>query len=66
MNEEDDELLRLDEVAKRVTFSPRKIWRDVAAGMFPKPVRLGSRTTRWWKSEVLKFLRGEWPSGHAH
>ena len=56
----EDQLLTVKQVALKVTFSVRKIWRDVAAGAFPKPVKFGTKTTRWWKSDVEKFLRGEW------
>lgn len=55
-----DRLLRIHEVAARVTFSVRKIWRDVAAGSFPQPVRLGPRTIRWRESDVEGFICGEW------
>ena len=57
---EDDALLTVKSVAVLVTFSARKIWRDVAAKLFPQPIKLGPKTTRWWKSEILRFLRGEW------
>ena len=57
---EEDRLLTIKEVAALVTFSGRKIWRDVAAKLFPQPIKLGPKTTRWWQSDVLRFLRGEW------
>jgi predicted DNA-binding transcriptional regulator AlpA len=56
----DDKLLTVRQVAALVTFSVRKIWRDVSARAFPAPVKLGPKTTRWWESEVRQFLRGEW------
>lgn len=60
-----DRLLKLKEVAEMVTVSHRKIWRDIAAGKFPQPIKLGKKTTRWWESDVLRFLRGEWKGGCA-
>ena len=57
-----DSLLKISEVVALVTFSARKIWRDVAAKLFPQPIKLGPKTTRWWKSEILRFLNGEWKS----
>lgn len=66
MSEDEDRLLRVDQVAEKVTFSPRKIWRDVAAGVFPPPKKFGARTTRWRESDVAKFLRGEWRGHRAH
>ena len=57
---EDDKLLSVREVAQMCTISVRKIWRDVAANLFPQPIKLGPKTTRWWLSEILRFLRGDW------
>ena len=57
---EKDRLLKIKEVVALVTFSARKVWRDVADKLFPEPIKLGPKTTRWWKSEILRFLRGDW------
>jgi predicted DNA-binding transcriptional regulator AlpA len=57
---EGDRLLTIKQVAEIVTFSGRKIWRDVAANLFPKPIKLGPKTTRWRESDILRLLRGEW------
>jgi len=38
-------------------FSAATLWRKVAAGTFPKPVKLSSRVTAWRVSEVRIFLR---------
>ena len=57
---DDDKLLTVRQVAERCTFSVRKIWRDVSANLFPRPIKLGPKTTRWWESDILRFLRGEW------
>ena len=40
---EDDKLLTVREVSDLCTVSERKIWRDVAAGLFPKPLKLGPK-----------------------
>jgi prophage regulatory protein len=66
MSSEEDCLLNVKQVAKKVTFSVRKIWRDVAAGEFPKPKKFGAKTTRWRESEIENFLHGEWPGHNAH
>ena len=57
---EQDRLLKIQEVVALVTFSARKVWRDVADKLFPEPIKLGPKTTRWRKSEILRFLRGDW------
>jgi prophage regulatory protein len=64
--EENDRALKIREVSEIVTVSARKIWRDVADKKFPPPFKLGPKTTRWWESEVKKFMRGEWPGQGAH
>jgi predicted DNA-binding transcriptional regulator AlpA len=66
MNSEEDSLLNVKQVAQKVAFSVRKVWRDVAAGEFPEPRKYGAKTTRWWESEIEKFRRGEWPGHNAH
>jgi prophage regulatory protein len=57
---ENDKLLSVRQVSEICTVSARKIWRDVSARLFPQPVKLGPKTTRWWESDVRMFLRGEW------
>jgi predicted DNA-binding transcriptional regulator AlpA len=57
---EGDRLLTVKQVAAIVTFSVRKIWRDASANLFPQPVKLGPKTTRWWESDILRFVRGDW------
>lgn len=44
--------------AKRglVPASPATIWRWVAAGIFPKPFKLGPNTTVWDLDQVEAFL----------
>ena len=38
-------------------FSAATLWRKVAAGTFPKPVKLSTRVTAWRVSDVRTFLR---------
>ena len=47
-----DKLLSVRQVSELCAISERKIWRDVAANLFPQPVKLGPKTTRWWQSEI--------------
>lgn len=37
-------------------FTASSLWRKVAAGTFPKPVKLGPRTTAWKVSDVRDWL----------
>jgi predicted DNA-binding transcriptional regulator AlpA len=47
-------MLDLRAVAARLFVSPRKIWRLVASGEFPKPVKVGS-SSRWFEPEVAAY-----------
>ena len=33
-----------------------KLWKDTKAGLFPAPVRLGNRCTRWIAGDVMAYL----------
>ncbi len=46
-----DRLLTDREVAERLGVSKATIWRHAAAGLFPKPVKLG-HASRWPESDV--------------
>jgi predicted DNA-binding transcriptional regulator AlpA len=34
------------------------VWRWVAEGKLPRPLRLSSKCVRWWSSDVERFLEG--------
>lgn len=38
-------------------FSAATLWRKVAAGTFPKPVKLSTRVTAWRVADVRNFLQ---------
>lgn len=38
-------------------FSAATLWRKVAAGTFPKPIKLSTRVTAWRVAEVRMFLQ---------
>lgn len=44
--------LSVDQVASRFGVSKDTIWRWRREGDFPKPVKLGGRTTRWRLSDI--------------
>jgi predicted DNA-binding transcriptional regulator AlpA len=52
----DERLLRVGEVAKKLAVSTREIWRGVAEGIIPSPIKLGAKTTRWFESDISSFL----------
>ncbi len=51
-------LITPGEVAKFLQIHPRSVWRLVAAGEFPEPIRIGKsgRIVRWRASDLEEFL----------
>ena len=47
-----DRLMRLEEVLEMSSISRSELYRQVADGRFPRPVKVGLRAVRWWQSEV--------------
>lgn len=49
--------LRLAQLAPSlVPVSPTTLWRMVASGTFPRPVKLSARVTAWRVEDVRKWL----------
>ena len=51
-----DRALRLSQVIARLGMSRSWIYEEIAAGRFPKPVKIGIRASAWLESEVSEFL----------
>jgi len=49
-------LLRLREVCRRTCKSRSEIYRRIAAGDFPQPVKLGERASAWPEHEVTAWI----------
>ena len=49
-------LLRLREVGRRTGKSRSDIYRCIAAGEFPAPVKLGERASAWVEHEVSAWI----------
>lgn len=49
-------LLRLPEVCRRTAKSRSCVYREVAAGTFPRPIALGRRATAWVEQEVSDWI----------
>ncbi len=45
-------LLRRPEVERRTGLARSTLYRDIAAGIFPRPVRIGPGTVGWVEAEV--------------
>lgn len=50
------ELLTSQQVASRLAVSVRTLWRLVAAGKFPQPVRYNRKLVRWKNAEVARYI----------
>ena len=48
--------LKLEEVVARVGLSRATLYRMIALGAFPRPVRLSTRATGWRTDEVDEWL----------
>ena len=49
-------LLRLKQVLKRIPVSAATWWRGVKDGRYPKPIKLGPRTTCWLASDIQALI----------
>lgn len=54
-----DALLRIATVAQATGLSSATIYRKLAAGEFPEPVRLGARCTRWKAADVRAWIQAQ-------
>ena len=50
-----DRLLNDREVAKRLGVSKATVWRHAAAGLLPRPVKLG-HASRWPESDIVETV----------
>lgn len=49
-------LWRVRQILQVYPVSRAKLYNDIKAGRFPKPIRLGERCVAWRASEVLAFI----------
>lgn len=48
--------LRLLHVKRKIGLSRTTIYRMIAAGDFPRPIRLGSRAVAWIEADVIQWM----------
>lgn len=51
-----DPLVDIKEVATMIRLCPSSIYREMAAGRFPRPKKLSSRKRMWHRSTILEWL----------
>lgn len=56
-----DHLLRIEDVARILSISARQVWRCVAAGEIPRPVR-ASGCTRWRQTQIDQYIASLTPT----
>ncbi len=52
------DLLRVEEVAHRLSVSIRTVWRLVARGEAPAPIRLSRKLVRFRADDLERYIRG--------
>ena len=51
-------LLRVNQILRFIPISRSSWWNGVKTGRFPKPFKLGQRTTVWRVSDILALING--------
>ena len=54
------ELLRVDEVARKLSVCRATVWNWARREQMPQPVRFGGRITRWRSGDIQDFVAGRW------
>ena len=49
-------IIRLPKVEERTGKSRSRIYADIEAGTFPKPIKLSARAVRWIESEIDAWI----------
>lgn len=49
-------LIKLPAVKQRSTLSTSEIYRRIAAGTFPKQIRLGAKSVAWLESDIDQWI----------
>jgi prophage regulatory protein len=52
-------LLRINQVLRFIPVSRSSWWQGVKSGKFPKPFKLGVRTTVWRATDIRALIEGE-------
>lgn len=51
-----DQLLRVHQVVARTTLSRAALYAEIAAGRFPRPVRLSANRVAWPESQIAAWI----------
>ena len=56
-NSEGIQFLRINQVLEKIPVSRSSWWAGCKSGRYPKPVKLGPRTTAWRLSDINELLQ---------
>ena len=59
-------LLRLPQVLSMIPISKSAWWEGCRTGRYPKPVKLGPRTTVWRAEDIAAFIESRGSQGENH
>lgn len=51
------QLLRLKEILELTSLSRATIYREIAEGKFPKPIKISQRASGWLENDVFEWLQ---------
>lgn len=54
--DDDERLLRLNEVTKKVGLGSSTIYRLMNEGKFPRAIQIGENSVRWLSSDIKKWI----------
>lgn len=52
----DDELVNVKEITSVLKIGPTKWWEGVRSGLYPQPIKLGNRCTRWSRNSIAQLM----------
>lgn len=55
-----ERLVRISEVQRRVGLGRSTIWLWIKQGRFPQGIKLSPSVTVWYESEITAFIAGNW------
>ena len=58
--------LRLPQVLELFPISKSAWWKGCATGRYPKPVKIGPRTTVWRAEDIRAFIENAGKEGEGH
>ncbi|MFG1180828.1 helix-turn-helix transcriptional regulator [Xanthobacter versatilis] len=53
---DNDRLMRLPEILQLIPISRSAFYAGIKAGIYPKPLKLGARTSAWKVSDILALI----------